>query len=328
MFYQYESKKSQEYIQQRLESRWSQWLSKRMPPSRKLTLNQKRVFILPTGMGAGYLLTTFLLFIAGVNYNNSLVLSLSFLLGSLFVVTILQTFSNLSGLIITAGKTQSSFAGKECLFEVGLSRSPNKKHFSVRCKWHNYFSAPQNLNKNEQVNVKMLLPTQKRGLFRPKRLKIQSDYPLGLCRAWTWVDLDMTCLIYPKPIPLESNSAATLKGYDGNAISPDSNDDFEGLRNYQTGDSLKTVDWKAFARQGHLLTKVYHGYQSNSLWISWNDFPGNSVEQKLSYMCFLVTEYSRTHLEYGLKLPNHIVEPNSGKNHERVCLEALARFQL
>jgi len=77
-------------VRRLIRSRWQAWLDRRLPPQNRIVLNQKKIFILPSWMGIGYLFTTLLLFLAGVNYENSLILNFSFFLGSLFVVSILQ----------------------------------------------------------------------------------------------------------------------------------------------------------------------------------------------------------------------------------------------
>ena len=71
---------------------YERWLSRRLPRSGRVVLNQKRIFIFPTGYGFFYLLVASLLFIGGINYENNLILALSFLLASLFLVAILHTY--------------------------------------------------------------------------------------------------------------------------------------------------------------------------------------------------------------------------------------------
>lgn len=297
-----------------------------MPPQQRIVLNQKRIFILPTWMGIGYLTTAFLLFIAGINYDNGLILNFSFFLGSLFVVAILQTFSNLSGLVISAGNTEPSFASTEAKFIVHFSKSKKKEHHSIGCWWEGYQSEPQNLVKSSQTRVTMLLPTSKRGLFRPQRLRIETVYPFGLCRAWTWVDLTMSCLVYPKPIECEPLTQLISHQKEGSNYTSDGNEDFDGLRAYNTSDSLKTVDWKAFARRNTLYTKQFHGYQAQSNWITWDQMPSSNPEMKLSQMCYWVIQLAKTNDQYGLRFPTVDIKPGQGKQHEQACLEALARY--
>ena len=77
---------------------YERWLARRLPAASQIVLDQKRIFIFPTGYGFFYLLVAALLFIGGINYENNLILALSFLMASLFLVAILHTFRNLSAL--------------------------------------------------------------------------------------------------------------------------------------------------------------------------------------------------------------------------------------
>ncbi len=309
-----------------IRARWQRWLDQRIPSTRHALLDQRRLFIFPTGMGFGYLLTAFLLFIAGINYDNSLILNFSFFLGSLFVVTILQTFSNLSGLMIDAGTTEPAFAGTEAKFNLLLAKSRKKNHYAVELQWHGFEAASNNLIEEEKIPVQMLLKTEKRGVFRPQRLRITSVYPLGIVRAWSWIALDMECLVYPKPIACELQAQVDATQADGTVVIPEGKDDFDGLRNYQQTDPLSAVDWKAYARVGQLYTKRFHGLQSEARWLDWESMPTLHVELKLSYLCYWVMEYSRKNLVFGLQLPGIRIAPDAGLEHQRRCLEALARY--
>lgn len=306
--------------------RWLRWLDRRIPPGRELVLDQRRIFIFPTRMGAGYLLTALLLFVAGINYDNSLILNFSFFLGSLFVVAILQTFANLAGLTISAGTTEPAFAGTEAKFNLHLGKSRRKNHYAIRLEWHGFQALPCNLVEQERVPVQMLLPTSRRGLFQPERLKVFSVYPLGLIQAWTWLALDMQCLVYPRPIPCDAPPQPLTEGVSGRVPVAEGNEDFDGLRIYQDTDSLNRVDWKAFARSGDLYTKRFHGYQAETRWLSWDQTPGQGVELRLSHLCFRVLEAGREAVPFGLRLPGVTLMPGSGPDHQKRCLEALARF--
>lgn len=307
-------------------ARWRRWLDRRIPITRHAVLDQRRLFIFPTGMGFAYLLTAFLLFIAGINYDNSMILNFSFFMGSLFVVTILQTFSNLSGLVIDAGTTEPAFAGTEAKFNLLLAKSRKKQHYAVELQWHGFQASSNNLIDEEKIPVQMLLPTARRGIFRPERLRITSVYPLGLVRGWSWLALDMECLVYPKPIYCELVAQENALHSEGKVVIPEGKDDFDGLRSHQQTDPLSAVDWKAFARVGQLYTKRFHGLQSEARWLTWDAIPTLNSELKLSHLCYWVMEYSRKNLVFGLQLRGIRIAPDSGLEHQRRCLEALARY--
>ena len=109
-------------------------------------------------------------------------------------------------------------------------------------------------------------------------------------------------------------------------VSAEGQEDFDGLRGYQPSDSLRTVDWKAYARSNTLYTKQFHGYQSTTRWLRWADVPGADLELRLSHLCYWVLELSREGEPYGLDLPGRTISPALGKSHEEACLVALAEF--
>ena len=81
-----------------ISNRFSAWLDRRVPASPQITLSQRNVFIFPTRTGFVFSALLLLLVLGAVNYQASLVYAVAFLLGSMFLVTILYTFQNLSGL--------------------------------------------------------------------------------------------------------------------------------------------------------------------------------------------------------------------------------------
>ena len=67
-----------------IKKRWSAWISRRLPPSAKVTLGHKGIFILPSAFGLVWLALVVLLYLFGTNYQNNLVIGLSLLLASIF----------------------------------------------------------------------------------------------------------------------------------------------------------------------------------------------------------------------------------------------------
>ena len=309
-----------------LRKRWFRWLDRRIKPAREIRLDQKKIFIFPTRYGFFFLLTALLLFIGGINYENSLILNLCFLLVSLFIISILYTFRNLSGLVIKAGVAEDSFAGGQSLFDVILRRVGDKPHEALHLIWYDNDSGSQDVIDLHETHARLMLDTPKRGLFRPRRLKIQSTFPLGLIRAWSWVDLDMSSIVYPRPLQGELLSGDDGGDGEGTQKTSRGQDDFDQLRNYQVGDSLKNVAWKQYARGQGMHTKVFHGYLHETEWLDWHHVNANNAEEKLSILCYWVLRYGEERRLFGLRLPGASIGPGSGKAHEVQCLQALALF--
>ncbi len=83
-----------------LNARWRRWINRRIPRADSQTLSQKNIFILPTAAGVVYGLLLLVMLITGINYQNSLIYLLTFILGALFVGAMHQTHRNLSGLSV------------------------------------------------------------------------------------------------------------------------------------------------------------------------------------------------------------------------------------
>ena len=307
-----------------LRKRWFKWLGRRIEPAREVRLDQRKIFIFPTRYGFFYLLTALLLFVGGINYENSLILNLCFLLVSLFIISILYTFRNLAGLIIKAGNAEDSFAGGQSLFGVILKRDGDKTYEALHLLWYDNDSGSQDVIDLHETYVRLILDTPRRGVFKPRRLKIQSTFPLGLIRAWSWVDLDMKSIVYPKPILGDLLAGDDGGGGGGTRKAPRGQDDFDQLRAYQLGDSLKNVAWKHYARGQGMHTKVFHGYQHETEWLDWHHVVTNHAEERLSVLCYWVLRYSEQKKLFGLKLPGNSVPPGSGRSHQIRCLQALA----
>ncbi|MFH7346882.1 DUF58 domain-containing protein, partial [Pseudomonas syringae pv. tagetis] len=50
------------------------------------------------------------------------------------------------------------------------------------------------------TDLELTLPGEKRGWLQAPRLRIESVFPLGFFRAWSWLDLEQSALIYPRTL--------------------------------------------------------------------------------------------------------------------------------
>lgn len=313
-------------VRQNINTRWQRWIQRRVPKALRVKLDQRKVFIFPTRYGFFFLLTAFLLFMGGINYENSLILNLSFFLVSLFLVAILQTFKNLSGLVLVAGETKPAFKGQDALFEISLERESSRQYESLQVIWEGQSSELINVIEKTKRPVEMSLRAVKRGRYCPGRFKVQSTFPLGLLRTWSWVQLDIAAIVYPMPVRCDYTGTEGDGEKEGDVKIPSGQDEFEYLKQYQVGDSLKNVAWKKYANSQKLLSKVFHGVSGDTYWLRWDGVPSADMEMKLSMLCYWVITYSQENRIFGLSLPSGDIPPAIGQDHEVNCLRALALY--
>ena len=308
--------------------RLNQWIDQRLPPQRSILLNRANVYIFPSKAGFSFLLIVFLLWLIATNYENNLVFGLAFLLASLFVVSILHTYSNLAGISITAVRSKPVFAGENVAFELLLKRHNRRAYENLWLSWRQMPPQIVNLSDIEQKKIKLYLPSNQRGWLNPGRLLVQTYYPLGLLRAWTRLDLDLRTLVYPKPITAGPIPMAQGAAGEGSIMTCRGTEDFYGLKEYQVGESLRHVAWKQYARGQGLYTKEYTASVDRRIWLDWDYLAGMNAEARLSRLCDWVLAAARTESEYGLRLPGQEIAPNQGMEHRDKLLKALALFDL
>ena len=309
--------------------RFNRWLNRRMPPANSITLNQRKIFILPTRQGLIFALLVSAMVMAGINYQNSLVFALAFLLASLFMVAMLHTYRNLSGLTLVAGSTRPAFAGEEAEFTIVLKRLGDRTYESLQLGWNPDLMGNANLIEDEEARVRLFVKAKRRGRYNPGRFLLQTFYPLGLFRAWSWIDLDMHTIVYPRPIAGgEIPSTTATSQEEGELILRDGAEDFYGLREYQPGDAIRHIAWRAYARSETLMTKQFAAYADRRVWLEWDHFPGMDRESRLSRLCYWVLQLNSRNDEYGLRLPGVEVQPGRGEAHRDAVLKALALFEI
>lgn len=304
--------------------RWARWLDRRIPRDSSITLNQRRIFIFLTRQGGLAVLVMAALFVGGINYANNLLLALSFFLGSLFIVAIHHTYANLSGLRISAVSARPAFVGEEANFLLRLDDAREREHESLLIEWSGVSMPVAWVSGAEDITV--ALPALKRGWLRPPRLKISSTYPLGLLRAWTWLDMGMAAIVYPHPEASDVVPAGPGNAGEGEQQRRQGHEDFDGLKRFTPGDPLAHVSWKHLARGLGLLTKTYASEEIGSDILDWNALPGLGIETRLSRLTWWVLMLARQNHAFGLRLPGTEMAASMGIEHRDECLRALALF--
>jgi uncharacterized protein (DUF58 family) len=183
------------------------------------------------------------------------------------------------------------------------------------------------LYEHEAATVRLYVAAGQRGFFRPGRMLVETYYPLGLLRAWTWVDLDARALVYPRPLFEELPRPASGRREEGELIDPLGSEDFADVREYRPGDPVRHILWRSYARGGDLAVKRYASYQEPRLWLDIDAVRG-SLEERLSRLTGHALTAARQDREFGLRLGASVVAPARGEAHLERVLRELALYGL
>jgi len=307
------------------------WLKKRIPAALKQNLSNRNVFIFPTKFGFVFLFFDLILFLLATNYQNNLIMLLSYLLASLFISAMLHSFFNLSGLQLEAKANVKGFAGNYLYLPIKLISS--KGRFNLNFSFAQQTEANRasiNANQFEKAKSEVLVPMycDKRGIFAAGRVKLSSEYSLGLFTCWTQLAFASTFVVYPEPkqVQLKLNNHLLDDESANSTKIVDQGDDFYQLKNYVLGEPLSQVAWKHLAKGQGWFSKANQQNVSQQQWLNLAEMPSTNIEQKLSYLCYLAQEYNQQGIEFGVVLGEQKIAPTQGKEHLEQCLMALAEF--
>lgn len=317
-----------------LRTRMRQWWLARLPASETWTLTQRNIYILPTRAGAVFAATLVLMLLASINYQLNLGYALSFLLAGAGLVSIQLTHGTLRGLTLHLRPTPAVFAGDAAMLEVvfvnpGRARHGVALHFDGLAA-HDAASVWSDVPAQGQASARLSIVPPRRGLHAVPVLVIETLFPFGLFRAWSPWRPAATVLAWPRPEtpppPLpqaaacgHEEAARTIRG-DGA--------EFDGVRAWRRGDTLRQVLWKKAARSGELVSRDTAGHATRELALDWQAAHGAGVEQRLSRMAAWVVEADRQGQPYRLSLPGKDLPAGRGDAQRRAALQALALWNV
>jgi uncharacterized protein (DUF58 family) len=312
--------------------RWAQdriddWVLARVKrQSGPVTVPRQRVYILPTRFGYAFSLLVLVMVLTAMNYSNNMAFALAFLLAGLGLVAMHHTHANLVNVEIRGGAVDPVFAGEVAHFEVHVHNPAPRARYSVSAGWPRA-PAPADVPAGTSAPLKLPLAAARRGWLPARVFSVSTEFPLGLFHAWTWLELDMACLVYPAPAP-PGREPPPARGSGGTlAGSRPGLDEFAGLRNYQRGDTPRAIHWKSFPKLRQPMVKQFQETLDRELWLDWSELADLDAEARLSQMTRWVLEAEALHLSYGLRLPGTRIAPSRGLAHQHACLRALALHQ-
>src|SRR5574341_1965457 len=194
--------------------RFANWLYGFAPPERgTVVLVHRRVYIVPARLGWYFAGTLVVLLVGSINYSLSLGFALTFLLAGLGLAGMVHTARNLARIAVTAGRAEPVFAGESAQFRLYLDGRAAFDRPSILCRHggsgsHLVLDIPA----GGVAGAVLAAPAARRGWLPLGRVMLETRYPLGLFRAWSYIEPDARCLVYPRP------ERSPLPPYSGEAV--------------------------------------------------------------------------------------------------------------
>ena len=212
---------------------------------------------------------------------------ISFLLGVIFLflvfmLSLIASVRNIQGLKIDVQVEPYYFAG--AMHHIRLSLRKDQPAFNLK------LSGPMGDVALDLSNgaTSLLLPVGQlpRGVHEMPPLKIETVFPFGIARAWSWLRPPGDMVI--APMPSEQAIAAYPRGNPAMAQSADEKrqqnnfaDELGDLRDYADSDPPARIDWKRYAATRETMVRD-HGLDAQGEMILRQ--PKGDLENSLSYL--------------------------------------------
>lgn len=320
-------------------TRFDRWLLERIRRRRGVTalprtFEYRHIFVLPSIFGVGFGVVLGLMAVGGLNFNNNMALLTAFTLISISLMTMFLAYRNQVGVSILAIGVDPVFAGETAVFQVLMHNAESRSRYAISVKWNSAVGVPgprsgdcRDFAPEETLKLKLEQPAARRGYIPMAPFVVENRFPFGLFKAWSVIIPEARCLVYPSPAPNPPPLPRTGRGDHGAADRGDG-DHFHGLREYQPGDPLKRVAWRASARHQKLYTSEMETPREEACTFNWYLVRGSDAEEKLSILAAWILRAEHHQIPYSLEMPTQSLPAGLGEAHRDACLKILALHEI
>jgi uncharacterized protein (DUF58 family) len=198
------------------------------------------------------------------------------------------------------------------------------------------------LSSGEEVSHRYGLRCTRRGVYQIGPLVAVAGDPLGLTQRETVVAEPFELLVHPR-VELVSDRPLTRQFEDPPIRPPVSKPwpsglEFYGMRDYQPGDDLRRIVWRASARTGKVMVReAEQGITDKITFIldtdrSWHSHDGEGLSESFEAACRVVASLGVRHLREGYEVRvitngGALTRSLRGGTSQLMLLDSLARLE-
>ncbi|MBC1520124.1 DUF58 domain-containing protein [Listeria aquatica] len=184
---------------------------------------------------------------------------------------------------------------------------------------------------------KLMLPFEtvqaKRGIHEFPPLELRTSDPLGLIERSIRMGEPKTLIVYPTYFPEIANKlseASPEHGKNATHWTIKKNENLHGLREYNPGDRVASIDWKTTAKTGTMMTREFENSAKSRMSVGFFGSPDPDFEIALSAAYSFVRKMVEENGELRVALfgsPSETFDFNQGKKHLSELSHAFAKIK-
>ena len=296
-------------------------LRRGIPEPLPITLDRRRIYILPTGFGLSFAAILCAMAVGALNFGNNAALLMTSLLAAASAASLFMAFRALHRVTLAGVDMAPCHAGEPIAVTFRFA-PPARGHPSLLLGRRDDAIAFR-LPVDREQTVARLFPSSSRGWWRTGPVTLATEYPLGLFRAWSRLNPDVRFVVFPA---VEVDAPPLPGGRHGIDATPVAGvgDEPSGLRAYRAGDPPRLIAWKPSARHDKLLVREGERTAESDPVLDYATLGGLAHEARISRLAAWVLAADASGRNYTLVLPGERFGPSGGLAHRLACLSALA----
>jgi uncharacterized protein (DUF58 family) len=286
-----------------------------------------------TKLGRTYLVITVGVGLGALNTGNNLLYLLLGLMLSCIVVSGVLSEQCLRTLEVRRLGTDGAYAGEPFAFRYAVKRKKGRAFALTITEGDGGLEGSAlvpYLEAGEERVVRANLTGARRGPIQLKRLKVSTNFPLGLFAKTRIYETPDVVLVYPRRgyvcAPPESMARGPV-GDGGNPRRRDGDGDLLGLRELFSGEHARRIHWKKSATAGKLLRTEREREERRQYFFeveATSGPPGEQLDRRCEEIAAFTHHLLKEGHEVGLRAGRIALRPSVGPNQERRILAALA----
>lgn len=279
---------------------------------------------MPTSFGLAFGTVVLVILIFALGYANNVIYLFVFLLISVSITSMWLTNRNLEFIRFKAVTAIDAFAKEKNPLRISIENIGKRPAYAFDLSIEDAHAQMTEIAPYSEGLSELVWMPEQRGWQTLPRVEIESTFPFDLLRTWRTFASPEQVLVYPEkkgshffPTSVQANQNVDSQGL------------FRELREYQTTDSVKRIDWRASMKHQKTLIKVFEGEAAQSFNFQWEDTKHiANFEDRISQLALWLELCEKGGNNYSLRIVKREEPLGKGRAHYRNCMRLLAELTI
>lgn len=259
------------------------------------------------------------LFVQAYMHNYNIVFIVMFFLVGIAMASSIFGIQNLYHIKIEFLSHKRFFVSEGSSFVVSILNVSDKDSYDIDVLYRAEKIYIKNIKAHHKQSITFSDTFKKRGEASLSEFKIFSFFPLPHELKYKEINIDKKIVVYPKPY-----GVSIFRFYSKNSSLNGEIDEFDGIKEFNEGDSTSYIHWASLAKTNSLMLKNFiYEQESKKFHFKLEDIKGN-IEEKLSQLTLWVLECEKYHLNFSVEMNAKVYDSKKMSTDE--ILKKIAKY--